>query len=114
MGNHQDERGLRADPLFGGLTRPATIFGLPIEAMVLIGCGSIMCFLVCMMVQAGLFWQLMSLGVGAVLYGIARLICAKDPRSFRYVALMLETKAMHRTRGYWKCGSYSPVPNRKR
>ncbi len=33
MGNHQDERGLRADPLFGGLTRPATIFGLPIEAM---------------------------------------------------------------------------------
>ncbi len=24
---------LRADPLFGGLTRPATLFGVPIDAL---------------------------------------------------------------------------------
>jgi type IV secretory pathway VirB3-like protein len=49
-----------------------------------------------------------------VLYGIARLICAKDPRAFRYLGLQLNTKAMHRTRGYWRAGSYSPLPHRKR
>lgn len=28
--------GIRSDPLFGGLTRPPTFMGLPIEAMIAI------------------------------------------------------------------------------
>jgi type IV secretion system protein VirB3 len=112
MANQESD--LRSDPLFGGLTRPATILGVPIEAAVLIGGGATVGFLMTMMFGASIFWKLMALGFGAVLYGIARLICAKDPRSFRYVGLALETKAMHRSRKFWGCGSYSPLIRRKR
>jgi type IV secretory pathway VirB3-like protein len=52
--------------------------------------------------------------MGVVFYGIARLMCANDPRAFRYLALQLNTKAMHRDRAYWKSGTYSPMPCRRR
>lgn len=106
--------GLRSDPLFGGLARPPVLLGLPIQALIFILAGSTMAFLIANMLQASVIWKIGALGTGIVLYGIARLICAKDPRAFRYLALQLNTKAMHRTRGYWKSGSYSPLPHRKR
>lgn len=102
------------DSLFGGLTRPATILGLPIEALLLIVGGTAVVYLVSSMFQVGLIWRVSALAVGGVLYGVARLICIKDPRSFRYLGLMLQTKGGHRTRGYWKSGSYSPLPHRIR
>lgn len=102
------------DSLFGGLTRPATILGLPIEALLLIVGGTAVVYLVISMFQVALIWRLLALGVGGVLYGIARLLCMKDPRAFRYLALMLETKGGHRTRAHWKSGSYSPLPHRIR
>ncbi|HEV7775640.1 MAG TPA: VirB3 family type IV secretion system protein [Luteibacter sp.] len=105
---------LRSDPLFGGLTRPATMLGLPIEALTFIMAGSTLAFLFAGLVRADIAWKLGALGLGVVLYGLARLICAKDPRTFRYIALQLDTKGMHRTRSYWRSGSYSPMPSRQR
>lgn len=105
---------MNSDPLFGGLTRPATIMGLPIEAAVAIGGGSTILFLLGFIFDVDFFWKLFALGIGVVLYAIARLICAKDPRAFRYLKLALETRAMHRTREQWGCGSYSPLNCRKR
>lgn len=104
----------KGDRLFGGLTRPATVLGLPIEALLIILGSTAIVFLVVSMLQATLTVRLGVMGLGAVLYGIARLICLKDPRSFRYWGLMLATKGAHRTRKDWKSGSYSPVPHRKR
>jgi len=106
--------GLRSDPLFGGLARPPVLLGLPIQALLGIVAGSTIAYLVANMLQTNVIWKVGALGIGIVLYGIARLICAKDPRAFRYLALQLNTKAMHRTRGYWRAGSYSPMPHRKR
>jgi len=106
--------GLRSDPLFGGLARPPVLLGLPIQALLFITSGSAVAYLVANMLQTNVMWKIGALGSGIVLYGIARLICAKDPRAFRYLGLQLNTKAMHRTRGYWRAGSYSPLPHRKR
>lgn len=102
------------DRLFGGLTRPATVLSLPIEALLAIGGVTAIVFLVSAMFQAPILIRLCVIGVGMALYGIARLICMKDPRSFRYWALMLSTRGTHRTRGFWKSSSYSPLPHRKR
>lgn len=108
------ESDLRSDPLFGGLTRPATLLGLPIETLIVIAGSSVVTFLLFFMFDASLFWRLFALGIGVVGYAIARLICFKDPRAFRYLGLALDTKGMHRTRQRWGCGSYSPSPCRKR
>jgi len=105
---------LRSDPLFGGLTRPATILGLPIEALIIIAGGGTVLFLIGFIFDVAFFWKAFPLGLGIVLYAIARLVCLRDPRAFRYLALALETKAMHRTRQRWGCGSYSPLLCRKR
>ena len=106
--------GLRSDPLFGGLARPPVLLGLPIQVLLLITAGSASAYLVANMLQTSVAWKIAALGLGAILYGIARLICAKDPRAFRYLGLHLNTKAMHRTRKFWRAGSYSPVPHRQR
>lgn len=105
---------IRSDPLFGGLARPPVLLGLPIQPLICIVAGSAVAYLIANMLQTNVMWKVGALGVGAVLYGIARLLCAKDPRAFRYIALQLDTKAMHRTRGYWRAGSYTPMPHRKR
>ena len=105
---------LRSDPLFGGLTRPATLFGLPVDALIFIVGSSAVSFLVANLVQLDITWKIAALGMGIVLYGLARLVCARDPRAFRYLALQLATKATHRDRAYWRSGSYSALPSRSR
>ena len=43
--------GLKSDPLFGGLTRPATMLGLPVEALLCIFMLSVVGFLVSGMIS---------------------------------------------------------------
>lgn len=110
----KDQAGVTSDPLFGGLTRPPTFLGLPIEAMLAIMGVSVLLYLVISIVGAGIGLKLFPLGLGLVMYGVARLICANDARAFRYIALRMRTKALHRTRARWKSNSYSPRPHRSR
>ena len=105
---------LRPDRLFGGMTRPATLFGLPIEVLAALATGSMLAFLLASVLGASIAWKIAALGGGGVLYGIARLVCVRDPRAFRYIALQLMTKARHRTRWFWRSGSYSPLAHRRR
>jgi|GEM_PF-6859498 type IV secretion system protein VirB3 len=105
--------GLRNDPLFGGLTRPATMLGLPIEALIGIFMLSVVAFLISGQISSEIFYKISALGMGAVFYGLARLICARDARAFRYMGLQLQTKGLHRTRARWGCGSYAPVRFRR-
>jgi type IV secretion system protein VirB3 len=106
--------GLQSDPLFGGLTRPAMMLGLPIEALLAIFMAAVLGFLGVGMVNEDIAWKIVALGFGGVLYLLARLICARDARAFRYLALQLRTKGLHRSRGYWRSGSYAPLPARRR
>lgn len=105
---------MRSDPLFGGLTRPATLFGLPTDALIFIIGSSAVGFLLANLLRLDVTWKIAALGMGIVLYGLARLICARDPRAFRYLALQLSTKATHRDRAYWRSGSYAALPSRIR
>lgn len=109
-----EKSGIRSDPLFGGLTRPATFLGLPIEAMIATMFISVVSFLIAAMVDAGIAWKIFPLGLGVVMYAVARLICVGDPRAFRYIGLRIKTKSLHRSHGHWQSGSYSPLPHRKR
>ncbi|TCV94756.1 type IV secretory pathway VirB3-like protein [Luteibacter rhizovicinus] len=104
----------RRDPLFGGLTRPPTYLGLPVEALLIIAGGSVIAFLLTSLADAPTIWQFASLGLGGSLYVATRLICARDLRALRYLFLQVATKGRHRTRRYWLCGSYAPLPCRHR
>lgn len=75
---------------------------------------SVVTYLVASIVDTGIALKLFPLGMGIVMYGIARLICANDPRAFRYMMLRAKTKMLHRSRKFWHSGSYSPVAHRRR
>lgn len=111
---NDEQSGVRTDPLFGGLTRPPTFLGLPVEVLLAIVGAATVIFLVASLFDGGVAWKIGPLGLGVVMYGIARLMCAHDPRAFRYLFLRSLTKNLHRNREYWGTGSYSPLPNRKR
>lgn len=114
MSENDMQSGVRSDPLFGGLTRPPTFLGLPVEVLLGIAGVSTVVFLVASIFDGGIGWKVGPLGLGVVMYAIARLMCARDPRAFRYLFLRSVTKNLHRNRSYWGTGSYSPLPNRKR
>lgn len=94
------------DPLFAALTRPSTLFGIPSDA-----------FGILLMVQVLVFMAaqnfIVLLGF-PVLYAIARTLCAKDPRMFRYLLLAAQTKGRGMNRALWQGSSYSPLRFRKR
>lgn len=97
---------MKRDPLFAGLTRPPTLFGIPSDA-----------FGYLLMTQTMLFMatrNFLLLLLFPVLYAIARLLCARDPRAFRYLVLALQTKGRGMNRRIWGASSYSPMRFRKR
>lgn len=102
------------DPLFAGLTRPATKFGLPVEALLVVITLTCVIFLIAQAMSDNVVWKLTPLGAGVALYGICRLICLRDPRAFRYLYLRSVTTLRHRTRRYWHSGTYSPLAHRIR
>jgi type IV secretion system protein VirB3 len=97
---------IEQDPLFGGLTRPSTLFGVPPAAFGVIMVVPLMLLIATRMV--------MFAGLIPVLYGIFRAICAKDPRMLRYLALASQTKWRGLNRAFWRASSYSPVRFRRR
>jgi len=105
---------MRSDPLFGGLTRPALLFGVPVEAFLFVAGGTIVVFLVTCMLSHELGTRMGVLLIGVVFYAVARLLCARDARAFRYKYLQSITKMQHRTRSFWQSGSYSMFGARKR
>ena len=97
---------MNRDPLFAGLTRPSTLFGIPSDAF-----GYLLMVQILVFMGTRNFLVLLAF---PVLYAIARLLCAKDPRAFRYLTLWSRTKGRGRNRALWGSSSYSPVEFRKR
>ena len=97
---------MKRDQLFAGLTRPTTVLGVPTDALGIL-----------MMIQALLFMatrNFVVLLLFPVMYAITRLLCAKDPRMFRYLLLWARTKGRGMNRSLWGASSYSPTRFRKR
>lgn len=97
---------IERDPLFGGMTRPSLLWGIPPAAFGFI-----------LVVPLGLVVVSRNLLFAAAvpaLYLIIRAICAKDPRQMGYIRLAIMTKYRGGNRRLWKASSYSPIRFRKR
>ncbi len=97
---------MEKDPLFAGLTRPSMMFGIPSDA-----------FGMMLVLQMVIFMgtrSFLTLLLFPVFYAIARVLCAKDPRTFRYLLLALQTRGRGLNRALWGASSYSPTRFRKR
>lgn len=97
---------MNRDTLFAALTRPPTMFGMPSDAFGILLMAQLLAF---MAVQ-----NFLVLLAFPVLYAIARTLCAKDPRMFRYLMLAAQTKGRGMNRALWSGSSYSPLRFRKR
>ncbi len=96
---------IHLDPLFVGLTRPATILGVPYSAFVIEFIGATLVFL-----GAGnpLYLALV-LPVHAVMY----LISSNDPGVFGSIFLWLKTIGRCQNTRFWGAASFSPLPTKK-
>ena len=96
---------ITVDPLFVGLTRPATMWGVPYHA-----------FVVEFMISTLVF-----LAVGNPLYllivvpihGILYLVTANDPGAFGSIILWMKTIGRCRNSRFWGAASFSPLPTKK-
>ena len=105
MASRSDPR-LTEDPLFLACTRPATVAGVPMEAM---GINLI--------VTATVFLALHSLAwllIAPALHLVFRAICRHDPNAFRVLWQFVETKGRARTAATWGGSSATPLPLRRR
>lgn len=102
-------RGLTADPLFVGATRPPMRWGVTYSALLANGVVTMEIFL--------LTKNLLTLLLAAPIHGICTLLCARDARFFDLMLLWARTRipALLANARYWKSSSYSPltldVPN---
>jgi type IV secretion system protein VirB3 len=95
--------GIREDPLFAGVTRPAMALGVTYSALLINGMTTVELFLL----TKNLLWMLVCIPI----HGIFWLVCKNDARFFDLLFLW------GRTRGpgllgnvrFWKANSYSPL-----
>jgi len=93
------------DPLFVGLTRPATMWGIPYAAFVAEFMATTLIFLA----VGNPLYLLLVLPVHGVLY----LISAHDPGVFGSIIVWMKTVGRCRNTRFWGAASFSPVETRK-
>jgi type IV secretion system protein VirB3 len=94
------------DPLFVGLTRPATILGVPYEAFVV---ESVLVSIIFLAVGDP-FYMLLLAPLHTVLY----LISSQNPNAFVSIMIWLMTKARCKNANFWGgAASFSPLASKK-
>ncbi|KWF77583.1 conjugal transfer protein [Burkholderia diffusa] len=93
------------DPLFVGLTRPATMWGVPYHAFVVEFMATTLIFLA---VGNPLY-----LLIAAPIHGILYLVSANDPGAFSSIFMWMKTIGRCRNSRFWGAASFSPVPTKK-
>lgn len=91
---------IQVDPLFVGLTRPATLFGVPMSAFLAEFFIVILVFL-----AVGNPLYLLS---AVPLHGIVYLLSAENPRVFAEVWIWMQTTARCQNGKFWNGVSFSP------
>jgi len=100
---HEPEPGIREDPLFAGITRPAMKWGVTYSALLLNGVTTMEMFLL----TRNLLWLLICLPI----HGMFWLLCKNEPRFFDLLFLWARTRGpglLGNVR-FWKANSYSPL-----
>ena len=96
--------GLTEDTLFLACTRPAMVWGVPIEAMAV---NAMLTSLVFIVMKNPLYG---TIGIG--LHFVFRALASLDHNCFRVLFLWLETKGRSRNGALWGGSSASPLPLR--
>ncbi len=96
------EERLIEDPLFLACTRPAMVFGVPMEAM---GVNVIVSGLV-FLIGGSLLYLL----VAPALHLVFRGVCRVDHNAFRLLLVFVDTKGRARNARLWGGSSPSPLP----
>jgi type IV secretion system protein VirB3 len=98
-----NNKGLRAEPLFVGATRPPMRWGVTYAALLFNLVFTLEAFL--------LTKNLVTLLLGAPIHGICALLCARDARCFDLILLWGRTRmpAMLGNMRVWGASSYSPL-----
>lgn len=91
------------NPLFLAVTRPALFAGIPIEAAVVVLLASVITLI-------GTANPLYGAVLGAVMFGISRLVVRHDVNAFRLLFLWGRTKQANPNRAFWGGSSYTPLP----
>lgn len=102
-------RGLTADALFVGATRPAMALGVPYVALL----ANALVTLELLLVTRNLLWLLLALP----LHGLAWLVCLAEPRYFDLLGTWAQVRARAGFAGrrYWGAVAYGPfgAPRRR-
>ncbi|RAK52775.1 type IV secretion system protein VirB3 [Phenylobacterium deserti] len=101
-----DAAPLTEDVLFLACTRPALVWGVPMEAMGLNLIASAVAFLA----AGSPAWLL----AAPVLHLVFRGVCRADPNAFRVLRLWLETRPAARNARLWGGASTTPLALRPR
>ena len=104
MPDHSFAERLEEEPLFLACTRPAMIWGVPMEAVGL----NVMVSCIAFLAAGSMLWLL----VAPALHLVFAAVCKSDPNAFRVIYLWVETKGRARNGGVW--GGSSPSPLRLR
>ena len=96
-------KGLRAEPLFVGATRPPMRWGVAYAALLFNLVFTMEAFL--------LTKNLLTLLLSVPIHGVCALLCARDPRFFDLLLLWGRTRmpALFGNLWVWKASSYSPL-----
>lgn len=93
------------DPLFVGLTRPATVWGIPYMAFVIEFMATTLIFLA----VGNPIYLLLVVPIHAALY----LISANDPEVFNSTWIWMKTIGRCRNSRFWGAASFSPLRTKK-
>jgi type IV secretion system protein VirB3 len=99
------EHDVVTDPLFVGLTRPTTIWGVPFVAFWI----EYMVVMVTFLAVGDPFYLLIVIPIHAVMY----LISAHDPGIFTSIAIWFITIGKSRNTRFWGAASFSPLSTKK-
>ena len=97
----REEQDLDGDLLFVGLTRPATILGVPYIAFVAEFMATVLIFLA----AGNPLYLLLVVPVHAIVY----VVSASDPAIFGSIAIWALTTARCRNRAFWSAASFAPL-----
>ena len=101
-----DQETVTVDPLFVGLTRPATIMGVPYEAFVI----ELVVVSIIFLGVGDPFYMLLLVPFHAVLY----LVSAQNQNAFGAIMIWLMTKGRCKNSRFWGgAASFSPLATKK-
>lgn len=102
---NSEEQTIVVDPLFVGMTRPATVWGVPYSAVVIEGILVAIIFLA----ANNPLYLLLAVPIHGVLY----LIGAADPGIFDSIFMWAKTNARCLNLQFWGAASFSPGSMKK-